>query len=30
LRADPEANKWYQSESLSQFPKSKEAMTGGS
>jgi hypothetical protein len=30
LRADPEANKWYQNESLSQFPKSKQAMTDGS
>jgi hypothetical protein len=30
LRIDPEANKWYQSESLSQFPKSKQAMTDDS
>jgi hypothetical protein len=29
-RVDPEANKWYQSESLSQFPQNKQAMTDGS
>jgi hypothetical protein len=30
LRADSEANKWHQSESLSQFPKSKQTMTDSS